>query len=118
MTHGPTPVRRQGTLDVWDRGACPYVHAAEVVQRRLADVAAELARLQTMKRNLVTLVQRTGVPRACARDTMKRARLVVRSYTLQTEVKAAADRSKRGGRPLAEGTRPHDGIALRGTDRS
>ena len=81
MTHGPTPVRRQGTLDVWDRGACPYVHAAEVVQRRLADVAAELARLQTMKRNLVTLVQRN---QACA----DLARPIGGALTPQTEVKA------------------------------
>ena len=45
-------------LDIWDRGACPCGHTAEVVERRLAEVDAELARLQAMRRDLVTLGQR------------------------------------------------------------
>ena len=45
-------------LDIWDRGACPCGHTAEVVERRLAEVDAELARLQAIKRDLVTLGQR------------------------------------------------------------
>ncbi len=44
-------------------GPAPTSTRPEVAQRRLADVAAELARLQTMKRDLVTLVQRN---QACA----------------------------------------------------
>ena len=50
-------------LDIWDRGACPCGHTAEIIERRLAEVDAELTRLQAMRRDLVALGQRN---RACA----------------------------------------------------
>ncbi len=50
-------------LDIWDLGTCPCGHTAEVVGRRLAEVDADLARLQAMKRHLVALGQRN---QACA----------------------------------------------------
>jgi DNA-binding transcriptional MerR regulator len=49
-------------LEIMDRGACPCGHTAGVVERRLAEVDAELSRLRTMRRELVALGERN---RAC-----------------------------------------------------
>ena len=42
-------------LDIWDRSACPCGHTTQVVERRLAEVDTELARLQAMRHDLVAL---------------------------------------------------------------
>ena len=55
--HGP---RRSDVKELLISGTrdLPCGHTPEVVERQLADVDAEMARLQTMKRDLVTLGQR------------------------------------------------------------
>lgn len=45
-------------LDVQDRGQCPCGHTRTLVQRRLAEVNAELRELATVKRRLLDLKQR------------------------------------------------------------
>ena len=53
-------------LDIKDRGGCPCGHTTAVVERRLAEVDAELSRLRTMRAELVALGART---RDCADAT-------------------------------------------------
>lgn len=50
-------------LQILDRGACPCGHTTALVERRLAEVDAELARLGSMRRELVALREQN---RACA----------------------------------------------------
>jgi DNA-binding transcriptional MerR regulator len=45
-------------LEVLDRGTCPCGHTAVLVDRRLAEVEAELSRLRAMRRQLVALRDR------------------------------------------------------------
>lgn len=45
-------------LEVLDRGACPCGHTAALVDRRLAEVDAELTRLRAMRRQLVAVRDR------------------------------------------------------------
>jgi DNA-binding transcriptional MerR regulator len=45
----------QELLEIADRGACPCGHTSEVVKRRLAQIDAELDRLQAMRRQLIAL---------------------------------------------------------------
>lgn len=45
-------------LEVLDRGACPCGHTAALVDRRLAEVEAELSRLRAVRRQLVALRDR------------------------------------------------------------
>jgi MerR family mercuric resistance operon transcriptional regulator len=53
-------------LDIKDRGACPCGHTDTIVERRLAEVETELARLRSVRRQLVTLRDRN---RQCADPT-------------------------------------------------
>ena len=46
-------------LEIMDRGACPCGHTAALVERRLIELDAELARLQAMRKQLVGLGDRT-----------------------------------------------------------
>jgi DNA-binding transcriptional MerR regulator len=50
-------------LDIQDRGACPCGHTTGAVERRLAEVDAEISRLHTMRMELMALHERT---RDCA----------------------------------------------------
>lgn len=50
-------------LEVLDRGACPCGHTATLVERRLAEVDAEIVRLRQMRRELSDLGKRN---RQCA----------------------------------------------------
>lgn len=50
-------------LDIKDRGGCPCGHTTAVVERRLSEVDAELARLRMMRNELVALRARN---RDCA----------------------------------------------------
>jgi DNA-binding transcriptional MerR regulator len=45
-------------LDIRDRGQCPCGHTKELVQRRLAEVEAEIEQLSTVRRQLLNLKQR------------------------------------------------------------
>jgi DNA-binding transcriptional MerR regulator len=45
-------------LDVQDRGQCPCGHTKTLVQRRLAEVNADLRRLAAVKRQLLELRRR------------------------------------------------------------
>ena len=45
-------------LDIRDRGHCPCGHTRELLDRRIAEVEQELARLHTMHRQLVRMVER------------------------------------------------------------
>jgi DNA-binding transcriptional MerR regulator len=47
-------------LEVQDRGQCPCGHTKTLVQRRLADVNAELGELTAVKRQLLDLEQRNA----------------------------------------------------------
>lgn len=53
-------------LDVRDRGQCPCGHTKVLVERRLAEVTAEIRDLSTVKRQLVDLKQRND---ACLKGT-------------------------------------------------
>jgi DNA-binding transcriptional MerR regulator len=50
-------------LDIKDRGACPCGHTDTIVERRLAEVDGELARLRSLHQELVKLQDRN---RQCA----------------------------------------------------
>jgi DNA-binding transcriptional MerR regulator len=47
-------------LDVRDKGLCPCGHTKALVERRLAEVDAEIAQLRQMRRKLVELSERNG----------------------------------------------------------
>jgi len=50
-------------LEIWDRGSCPCGHTKELVERRLAEVDAELASLRSTRKELVELARRNDACR-------------------------------------------------------
>jgi DNA-binding transcriptional MerR regulator len=53
----------KGLLEVLDRGTCPCGHAAALIERRLAEVDAEMSRLRATRHQLIAVGRRS---QACA----------------------------------------------------